>query len=425
MAVQGSQKFAVLLCKFKDTQDEEPFSAEDLREMIVRRGTGGLNDYWADASLGNVNLDGSQVFNWKVLNQKKSAFITANPDRWDKIQAAVDLFPEVRETEFPYVIVLYNVSPGDDGRSGRGVLGGPDNANVTWLAHETGHVMRLKHSYDPSGRKLKPWSQPGEYYDRYDIMSAMNVYKRPHDAYHWVGPLLNVANLDRMGWLPSERTWFSPSADRSFSAVFELVSLSCPEIPGFLAALVGGTYLEFRTQDRWDSGLPGDAVIAHRMVGENSMIFATKNEVSGSIGGTPFTTNNSQWEYRLLPGQPFSQEDDLEFEIKGGTRIEVESIDARAKTARVRVTHRVVPPLVAGPGQIFGGVASGGDGWLILPDGRRVPVPPHSPFIEVMQKMAIAAEAEQAFGQEARQMVTRAALSDAVASLQKVLEKMR
>lgn len=425
MAVQGSQKFAVLLCKFKDTQDEEPFSAEDLREMIVRRGTGGLHDYWIDASLGNINLDGSQVFDWKVINQKKDAFITANPDRWDKIQAAVDIFPEVLETEFPYVIALYNVSVGDAGKSGRGILGGPSDANVTWLAHETGHIVGLRHSYDQSVRKIKPWSQPGEYYDRYDIMSAMNVYKQPHEPYHWVGPLINVANLDRMGWLPTSRTWFSPSADHSFSAVFDLVSLSCPEIPGFLAALINGTYLEFRTQDGWDSGLPGEAVIAHRMMGDNSLILATRKQASGSIGDLPVVVNGNQWDYRLLPGQTFSDEDDLEFDIKGGTRIEVESIDSRAKLARIRVTHRVVPPMVAGPGRVFGGVAAGGDGWLILPDGRRVPVPPRSPFIEVMEKMAIIAEAEQALGQENSQIVSRAVLNDAVVSLQKVLDKMR
>ncbi len=49
MKRSGSQKFAVLLCKFSDSPDVEPQSVDFCRDLFANRGTGGLNDYWADA----------------------------------------------------------------------------------------------------------------------------------------------------------------------------------------------------------------------------------------------------------------------------------------------------------------------------------------------------------------------------------------
>ena len=157
-------------------------------------------------------------------------------------------------SKYAGIVALFNVDPGDSGAAG-GVLGGPNDYNVTFLAHETGHLFGLSHSYDQSTRQTNMWSAPGEYWAQHDIMSAMNVHSHTHSRFGQRGPLLCAANLDSMEWLPSARVWREPITS-SFSECVDLVPLGHPEIPGYLAAKIGGYYVEFRTQDRWDAGIP-------------------------------------------------------------------------------------------------------------------------------------------------------------------------
>jgi hypothetical protein len=240
-------------------------------------------------------------------------------------------------------------------------------------------------------------------------MSAMNVFSFNHPRFNESGPGLNAANLDRMGWLPAARVWTPPHQNSSQVDSFDLVSLSFPDIPGLLAARIGSLYLEFRTPDGWDAGIPFPGVLIHEMSGVNSVIIASD-----------LANNVNHWQ----PGQVFGPPD-LEFALKGGTRIEIGAFDLAAKKVRIKVTQRSTQPIVVGPGQVFGGVTVGGDGWIILPGGRRVPVPPNSPLVNVMQKMAIVAEAEQFLGSSASEIITEAVLSDLIGSLQTVMRQRR
>ena len=88
MALQGSQRFAVLLAKFSDSGSSE-FQPPSYFQDLVTRGTRGLNDYWSEASLGHIDLDGSEVFGWKTIEQTRQAYIDSHPSRWDKIQGAI------------------------------------------------------------------------------------------------------------------------------------------------------------------------------------------------------------------------------------------------------------------------------------------------------------------------------------------------
>ena len=325
MAPKGSQVYAVLLCRFKDSNDQDVHDPDYYKEMFVNRGTGGLNDYWADASLGNIDLDGSDIFGWKTLDQDRADFIATHTSRWDKIQGAIDAF-SVDTTNYAGIVAIFSEDVGDSSNSGIGVLAGPGDVNITFMAHETGHVMGLEHSFDQSDRKAQEWSMPGEYYDRYDIMSAMNVDSYDSDRFGASGPLLNVANLDRMGWLPASRVWTPPTSNSSQTDSFDLVSLSYPEIPGFLAARVGSVYLEFRTQDRWDAGVTYNAVLLHELADPNSVVLASD-----------LPNHVNHWQ----PGQVYGP-DDLDFNINGGTRITIESFDLAGKKARINV-QRALP----------------------------------------------------------------------------------
>src|SRR5258708_1365896 len=172
MSLQGSQPLAVFLCEFYDTAGTEPQPADFFRQMFAARGVSGLNDWWIAASLGAINLDGSQVFGWRTLKSSKAAFLAAHPGRWDKISGGAAAFPEVDVTKFAGVVTIFNVDVGDAGTQ-NGVLGSATAMSPTFFGHETGHVFGLQHSFDQSTRKAATWSAPGEYFDRQDIMSEI------------------------------------------------------------------------------------------------------------------------------------------------------------------------------------------------------------------------------------------------------------
>lgn len=381
MGPTGSQKFAVFLCKFSDNSNVEPFTPDFYRQLIAERGTGGLNDYWIAASQSAINLDGSDIFGWRTIQQKQADFLAARPGRWDKILGAMAAFSEVDTSKYAGVIAMYNTDVGDGGNANNGVLASPTGMSVTFLGHETGHVVGLEHSFDQSTRKDVTWSAPGEYYDMYDIMSAMNIYSTYDSRFQQKGPLLCAANLDRMGWLDSSRVWSGQSANSSWSDVFDLVSMSHPEIPGFLAARIGGLYIEFRTQELWDTAIPRAGVLLHVVSDPNAIIIASD-----------LTNYVDDWQ----PGQVYGPPD-LSMAINGGTQVRILSFDLNAKKARISVRFAARRPIVVGPGQVLGGVGSDGGGWLIL-NGRIIPIPPRSPVMSLAEAMANYVNAELNLG---------------------------
>jgi hypothetical protein len=316
-----------------------------------------------------------------VFPETRAAFIAAQPSRWGKTLRAIDVFGV--KGNYAGFVCIFNVGVDDSATQNAGVIAGPDDANLTFLGHETGHVFGLQHSFDESARQLVWWSAQGEYFDLHDIMSAMAVHSDGTMPYAPKGPLLNVVNLEIMDWLPPSRVLAASSGNSSQAVVFDLVSLSHPEIPGYLAAKAGDLYVEFRTNDRWDAAIPRPAVLIHRKLpsGVNSLVLASDK-----------TTWNTEWQ----PGQTYSP-DPVELFVNGGTRVFIESFDLSAKKARIRVQYTARNHKYAvGPGVVFAGVARGGDGWVLTPSGKLKRVPPHSPLIAVLNRVVDAVELEEA-----------------------------
>ncbi len=393
MPPTGPQRLAILPCTFTDTANVEPHDRQHLEDLFVNRGTGGLNDYWIAASLGAINLDGSEVFDWRMINETQAAYVAARPTRWDKIRGAIEAFG-LAASDYAGFVAIFNTSVGDSGASG-GVLAGPTDVNVTFLAHETGHLLGLNHSFDQSDRKDATWSAPGEYFDTYDIMSAMNVSNFIDPRFDQSGPLLCTANQDLMGWLPAARVWTPPSHQSSVTDI-DLVSLGHPEVPGYLAARAGGYYIEFRTNDGWDAGLGQPCVLVHRLVGPNAVVIAQDK-----------TSFVNEWQ----PGQTLGPSD-LEMALTGGTRITIVSFDVANRTARIRVQNQVAKPIVAGPAiDVFGSVGVDGGG-LVIVGGTVVKIPPHSPVLEMVTRLAMVSLAEQTAGADVQGPTAKAALRE-------------
>lgn len=290
----------VFLCQFEDTVTMPKKSIAFFRKFFLMDGAQSLNDYWKDVSNNQINIDGTQIYDWRTLPYKLADFIAQYPTRSEKIHGAANHFG-VDLRQFAMIIVVTNANVQDAGES-NGILVNFNSINHTFLAHEMGHRFGLGHSFDLSNRKIISWSAPGEYYDSYDIMSAMNVISTYHREFDRLGPNLCAHFRNLQNWLPSNRIWKHPDSSRSYSETITLVSLSHREQPGYLMASLGNYTIEFRTKDSWDAGIPKDCVLIHLISDQVPYIINSKQDqytYEWLVGDTwnSFTGKSSNWRF--------------------------------------------------------------------------------------------------------------------------------
>jgi hypothetical protein len=149
------------------------------------------------------------------------------------------------------------------------------NSGFGYIAHEVGHMLNLRHTFDQSNIKYDPDHKPGEYGHRYCIMSAQSYGRTRRQwtpdanapsALRQVGPCLNgwdASNAGLPSWIPNQVTW-RPGVDADLA--IELESLG--SWPGALTKVVrvqsaGNEFaIEYRNNhDYYDAGLPSSVVV--------------------------------------------------------------------------------------------------------------------------------------------------------------------
>ena len=335
LATQNNPRkpWAIILCKFSDLADFEPYPVSFYKEHFTEAGDGkGTEfDYFREVTYGNLDMTGSKVFGWFVMRQHSTRELPtmiypagrSTLHDWGVEMARahrIDLRP------FYGVAVVFNSSTDSGSAGGHRVVFGNKERNwePTFNFHELGHGFELNHSWS---------ARPDVVYgDRWDIMSAMRVFKFKDSMGNLSGPGMNAWNLRRLGCIPNSRV-FNMSGS-SGTRTITLAALNHPEAKGSLMASIrpaGGsrseTYLiEFRRKQDWDAGIPRDTVLVHE-VRANGNSYLLKNEVPTRVNSKIKRPSP----YELLPGQVFK------IAVRQLT-IRVQSFDAEASTAKVSIT---------------------------------------------------------------------------------------
>lgn len=384
--------WAVLLCKFND-DSTEPFTREYYEDLFTLSGVGSQNmvDFFRDTSHGILDLSDTRVFGWYTLNMKRSEY-TGLAGRDDLINRARQAAAANGNDLLQYVsvVVCMNVLTDLFGGGG-GVVCDNDSTDPRFLGQEMGHFYGLDHSR-ADGSTM-------DYNDFWDVMStAGSAFSATHPRYSFIGPGLNAANMASRGWLDESRVW--NTSNRSFDTVVQLRPLHRRDLPGYLAARLGEYLVEFRSNEGWDAAIPRPAVLIHRFEDNHSYIMSANNGDQDLVAGTVFgTTDTGNSNLSIFTGT---------------TKIEVVEINANEQFAKIRLVHYPAFEEPSLGGILIGGAVKGP--YIFVPGTGFIPLPPHSPFVQILQQVAAYESTAAISSIHIRNTVRRETLS-AIASL--------
>lgn len=306
-AKSGKQPIVVVLCKFTDSLNE-PKPVQYFQDLFSETGAGkrGVFDFWGDVSYANLDLTGTLVKGWYTVPMTLAQWQALAGKQRGKIidncaSQAINDLKNLNKTfnDFAGVVVVTNqMGQSEDLFGGvNWTIGGQQYPNLgamdtEWdqplsgILHESGHLVGMDHS-----RRLS--TPNADYSDCYDIMSVYScAYTTSSYSYQGVGgPGLNAAQVDTQGWFPGGRRLDFNNGSCTQQSI-QLAALDHGGTTGYLAARIpaarpiGQTtsdfyYVELRHKDRWDSGIPQDAVLLH-LRGQDHLSYWVDQAPSGA-----------------------------------------------------------------------------------------------------------------------------------------------
>lgn len=264
----------MLKCKFADN-DQETGSEQFFQDLMLS--DAGLFGYWREISYGSWDLSESKVADgWQRMAVTHAQY-AGLPKRWHRAGACIDAYRGAKDG-FVNVISIVN-GDSDGGNDGGRVLSGTGGENVTFLAHEMGHTFGWGESADDSPRIHEPnWpSTPGDYYDHWDIMSAMDVFSFDHPLTRQSGPSMNAPSRTMQSFIPAHRILRLSPGDIQRGIRFNIAALDRPEANGPLMVRIGNNdqnyySVEYRMKGGWDKGIPQATVLVHQVINGRSYL---------------------------------------------------------------------------------------------------------------------------------------------------------
>jgi hypothetical protein len=270
--------FAVILCRFKGDgiHPDEGKWAKFFKEAFTP-GTGGLVEYWRDASLGKIDVAGTRVFGWMVVDVTREEAGYPPTTRGQLTAAAIRAVQEKKGdpiTGFFNVISIYmyrktvagkTIDGSEETATGRVNLTAPFDGEVT--AHEMGHSLGMEHDADVTGDTY--------YHDECCIMSQSGPFVQPP----WdviFGPAICLPHLLLQGWMYKRRMLVDGGAwaTQANGITLQLAPNSEPAARAFLGASLAipgsspawAYLLEVVTATGWNRGIPGMPYVMVRRI---------------------------------------------------------------------------------------------------------------------------------------------------------------
>jgi hypothetical protein len=280
--------WAVILCRFKD----EPVNLavewpiEQAYRAWFGSGTGGIVEYWRDASLGMIDISASRVFGWTEVDMRRGE-AAKNPRDWEKRRIMIDAaVAAVKRNGFDAVtgfysqMAIYNqnqtvdsIPPGanandymiDGGAYGHRVLILPPHEPFI-LTHEMAHGFGMNHDLGPN--------LVTHYQDPCCTMSQMNPFVHPV----WnvpFGPAICTPHLMQKAWMFPRRVYTDDGSwmSRRGGIHIPLAPITSPidkanlaiKLPFNRGGLSFDYYIEYVTNTGWNLGLLRPYVFIRRM----------------------------------------------------------------------------------------------------------------------------------------------------------------
>ncbi len=270
--IRTENGWSVLLCRFSDVPDTpQPVSFFNRFFGAAGAGQKGLYDYFSAQSYGKVKIN-AVVRGWYTMPYSKAT--EAPKSRWDKINDCVST-AAANGYNVPAgnrIAVITN-SQQDSGSAGGRVLLDPFAWDVRFASHEMGHGYDLGHSFSNDlTYQNASWSQPGEYDDMWDQMSAQHVYSVNGGTFGETGTSLNAYHRDKLGWLPMNRIRTFSSGGET-AATVTVAPLQLPSVAGTLlirvpfdpSDLFHYYTVEYHRKVGWSRAIPASTVLIHEV----------------------------------------------------------------------------------------------------------------------------------------------------------------
>jgi M6 family metalloprotease-like protein len=277
-AVSGAQPWLTIMCKFNDVATE-PRNYTYFANMYGSTFPG-LNHYWREVSLNNINIDGSGTAGsgWYTLPQKRAYYVDANEDgnlSMEFSRAANDCTAaanaDVDFSSYVGINLMFN-SDLDGYAWGGGMWMTLDGVtkfwNMTWeppwgyahitvMSHEMGHGFGLPHS---SGKY-------GQTYDNaWDVMSDAWYNCTYHATYGCLGQHTISYHKNQLGWIHSDDK-VQVSGARLMR--IDQLAMANPDYYHMAIIPIADTSeyytVEVRQRTGYDIKLPAKAVIIHHV----------------------------------------------------------------------------------------------------------------------------------------------------------------